>query len=293
MVNLLAEIPYHQAFVVTSWIMSSRPSETSTSITNVIGGMPYRMALAGGWIDQPFASRLNPSPPGAMVVVSLQPVFRFMDRAGMATSTRKVALKAWGDRLPARPPEDLVHELYQLENGNRSNPSGSQDMAGIVYPGINRLDYDFNIEGGIFPAHVESCNDPVTVAWLERVLHILPVCPRPAGYDPLFVQNLLPDWIARLGQTGHDCFSAILRRDPQALGAAMSATMDCWKVLLPGNFEHPSLTMDLLSLLGYYQAHFCGAAYSSCGGGYLYVVSEQPIPGAFHPIIRAEQSPHA
>ena len=273
--------------------MSSQSPGTLSSITDIIGGMPYRMALAGGWIDQPFISRFNPSPPGAMLVVSLQPAFRFMDRAGMATSTRKVAMEIWGGSLPERAPQELVHELYRCENGDRPHPSGSQDMAGIVYPGISRLDYDFNIEGGIFPSHVESCNDPVTVAWLERVLHILPVCPRPCSYDPLIVQNLVPDWIARLGQTGHDCFAAILRRDPLALGAAMSATMACWKVLLPGNFEHPSLTMDLLALLGYYQEHFCGAAYSSCGGGYLYVVSEQPIPGAFHPIIRAEQSSHA
>jgi hypothetical protein len=29
------------------------------------------MALAGGWIDEPFVSRHNPEPPGFMVVVSL------------------------------------------------------------------------------------------------------------------------------------------------------------------------------------------------------------------------------
>jgi hypothetical protein len=216
-----------------------------------------------------------------------------MDRAGMATSTRKVALKAWGDHLPDRAPEELVRELYFLENGDRPDPSGSQDMAGIIYPGINRIDYDFNIHGGIFPCHVERCNDPETAAWLERVLHILPVCSRPPGYDPLTVRNLLPEWVVRLGQSGHDCYKAILRRDAVALGAAMSATMQCWKVLLPGNFEHPSLTRDLLTLLEYYQEHTCGAAYSSCGGGYLFVVSEQPIPGAFHPFIRSEQGLHA
>ncbi len=51
--------------------------------------------------------------------------------------------------------------------------------------------------------------------------------------------------------------------------------------------------MDLLALLRFCQEHYYGAAYSSCGGGYLYVVSEEPVPGAFHPIIRTEQSPHA
>ena len=42
---------------------------TNADITQVIGAIPYRMALAGGWIDQPFVSRHNPTPPGAMVVV--------------------------------------------------------------------------------------------------------------------------------------------------------------------------------------------------------------------------------
>jgi hypothetical protein len=248
------------------------------------------MALAGGWIDQPFVSRLNPSPPGAMVVVSLEPEFLFMDRSGIATSTRKVALMAWNNGLPDQAPADMVRELYRLENGDRANPSGSQDMAGIIYPGINRLDYDFNVEGGYFPAHVESCNDPQIVAWLEKVIHILPVCPRPDGYDPLIVKNLLPEWIERLGRTGHDCYTAILGCDALALGAALTDTMNCWKVLLPANFEHPALKMDLLPLLEYYQRRYCGAAYSSCGGGYLYVVSEEPVPGAFHVRVRAEQA---
>jgi hypothetical protein len=63
--------------------------EKDPDITDLIGRIPYRLALAGGWIDQPFVSRLNPTPPGSMVVVSLVPEFRYMDRCGMAVSTRK------------------------------------------------------------------------------------------------------------------------------------------------------------------------------------------------------------
>ena len=71
-------------------------------LTDIIGGIPYRMAFAGGWIDQPFVSQLNPAPPGSMVVVALEPTFRFMDRCGMGTSTRKVAMRLWGG-ASARP----------------------------------------------------------------------------------------------------------------------------------------------------------------------------------------------
>ncbi len=30
-------------------------------LTDIIGAISYRMALAGGWIDQPFVSKLNSS----------------------------------------------------------------------------------------------------------------------------------------------------------------------------------------------------------------------------------------
>ena len=81
---------------------------TSFEITDAIGQIPYRMAFAGGWIDQPFLSRLNPDPPGSMVVVSLQPTTRFMELSGMGTSTRKVAMNLWAGSLPDREPAQLV-----------------------------------------------------------------------------------------------------------------------------------------------------------------------------------------
>ncbi len=147
------------------------------NITDCIGAIPYRMAFAGGWIDQPFVSRLNPAPPGSMVVVGLEPTCRFMDRAGMATGTRYVALRLWQGRLPDRDPADLVKELYAEENRGKPEPSGSQDMIGLIYPGVNRLDFDFTHEGGIFPSHIESCNDQDVARWLEKVIHMVPVAP--------------------------------------------------------------------------------------------------------------------
>ena len=143
------------------------------------------MALAGGWIDQPFVSRLNPAPPGSMVVVGVEPAFRFMDRAGMGTGTRNVALQLWNGALPdARSRRSWCSELYAAENQGKAEPSGSQDMIGLIYPGVNRLDYDFAHEGGIFPRHIESNNDPQVARWLEQVIHMLPVAPRPDGYNP-------------------------------------------------------------------------------------------------------------
>ena len=261
-------------------------SRTTPFIAEFIGAIPNRLQLAGGWIDQPFVSRLNPEPPGSMVVVALEPTFRVMDRSGCASGTRAVAMKLWNGRLPQRPPEQLVRELYAAENQGKAEPSGSQDMIGLVYPGINRLDYDFAVHGGVFPAHIESCNSPRVARWLEKVLHLLPVEPRPEGYSPLGEKNLDPKWVARLGQSGRDCFDAIVRRDANALGASFNLNMKCWETLLPQVVKHPLIKLDLKALLKVYQKNYPGAMFSGCGGGYLMVVSPEPVPGAVKGNIR-------
>ena len=254
--------------------------QEGTGITDVIGKMPYRMAFAGGWIDQPFVSKLNPSPPGSMVVVAIEPLCRFMDRCGMGTSTRKVAQKLWKGVLPDRDPAELVRELYEKENQGRDEPSGSQDMAGLIHPGVNRLDFDYRHEGGYFPVHVESNNDPNVGRWLNQVVHMVPILQRPPGYNPLGIQNLDPQWIGRLGQSGKDCFDAIVARDVKRLGASMNECMACWEAILPHVVRHPTIPVDLMAILGHYQSRYAGAMYSGCGGGYIYVVSEEPVPGS-------------
>ena len=259
---------------------------THDPLTRALGTIPNRLQLAGGWIDQPFVSRHNPKPPGSMVVVQIEPTFRPMDRSGIASGTRAIAAKLWKNRVPNRPPAELVRELYEAENNGKAEPSGSQDMIGLIYPGINRLDYDVAVEGGVFPAHIESLNTPSTACWLQKVLHLIPVEPRPLGYTPLGQQNLSPRWVAQLGQSGRDCFTAIRRRDLEALGASLNLTMKCWKNLLPQTVRHPLITVDLMGLLGAYQKAYPGAMYSGCGGGYLIAVSKEPVPGAFHIQVR-------
>jgi len=188
-----------------------------------------------------------------------------------------------------RPLEELVRELYDTENMGKAEPSGSQDMIGLIYPGVNRLDYDFAANGGGFTSHIESCNSPKVAKWLSRVLHLIPVEPRPDGYSPLGLKNLKPAWVARLGQSGKDCYDAIVKRDAKRLGASLNLTMLCWEKLLPHVVRHPALRVELMPILKAYQAQYSGAMYSGCGGGYLIVVSEEPVPGAFQVNVRVAQ----
>jgi hypothetical protein len=255
-------------------------------IRRTIGAFPYRMALAGGWIDQPFVSRADPEPPGSMVVVSLEPDFRWMERCGMATGTRHVALRLWGGALPRGDVASLVRELYQEENRGRAEPSGSQDMIGLLYPGVSRLDYDAACEGGVFPRYIQSNTDPAVARWLERVIHVVPVAPRPDGYSPLGVKNLEPSWIRRLGASGAACYAAIVSGSLADLAESMNECMRCWEAILPQTVSHRLISVDLMGILRHYQARYAGAMYSGCGGGYLYVASEEPVPGAFRVRVR-------
>ena len=69
-------------------------------------------------------------------------------------------------------------QLYHAENQGRGEPSGSQDMIGLVYRGVNRLDYDYACHGGIFPRHIESTSDPeIAVGWKG----LCTCCPWPSG----------------------------------------------------------------------------------------------------------------
>jgi hypothetical protein len=77
-------------------------------------------------------------------------------------------MKLWKGKLPNRPPEELARELYEAENKGKAEPSGSQDMIGLVYPGVNRLDYDFKIHGGVFPSHNETM-----LCWEKILPHVV------------------------------------------------------------------------------------------------------------------------
>ncbi len=262
-----------------------------SDITDVLGRLPFRLALAGGWIDQPFVSRLNPSPPGSMVVVGVEPEFWFMERAGICIGTRNIAMRLWNGELPDGDPDRLVQELYDEENRGKAEPSGSQDMIGLVYPGVNRLDYDFTPPGRrLPPAHRIQQRSRRSPGGWRSVIHILPVNQRPEGYNPLEIKNLDPAWIERLGRSGRDCYDAIVARDIAGSGRidervhAVLGGDPARHGPPPHDPDRPAGPAEALSV------SYPGAMYSGCGGGYLYVVSQEPVPGAFGVKVRIGQS---
>src|ERR1035441_2176815 len=69
-------------------------SRTASPVAELLGGIPNRLQLAGGWIDQPFVSRHNPRPPGSPVggrEKNLEGRFPFCRRYWRCNRTRSSA----------------------------------------------------------------------------------------------------------------------------------------------------------------------------------------------------------
>jgi cytidyltransferase-like protein len=231
---------------------------------------PYRLCLAGGWIDQPWVSEIHP---GSVVVAQIWPEMDFNDRSGLATSSRKVGIQLWGDRYPEGAPEQNAKLLFGAENPpGKKYISGSQDHLGLLMPGVNRLYYN----GGFWPEKIESSIDKDICDWLSDVIHMVPLEPRPEGYDPLEIMYLEKHLIKELGEAGDLCWESILKKDIAGLGKALTNTFLSWKKILP--LTVPDWVMSELETK--YFPYYPGAITSGAGGGYVVVVSEKEIEGA-------------
>jgi cytidyltransferase-like protein len=231
---------------------------------------PYRLCLAGGWIDQPWVSSIHP---GSVVVARIWPTMEFNDRSGLATSSRKIGIQIWGDKLPEGDHEQKARLLFGAENPpGKLYVSGSQDQIGLLYPGINSLYYN----GDYWPERIESTTDKVTCDWLSDVLHLVPLEPRPDGYDPLKIMHLEKPLVRELGEAGDLCWTAIQKKDAGLLGKALTDTFLSWKKILP--LTVPEWVMKEMETK--YLPNYPGAITSGSGGGYVIVVSEKEIEGA-------------
>jgi len=237
---------------------------------------PYRVCLAGGWMDQPWVSEKQS---GSVVVAQIYPTIDFNDRSGMATSSRKVAMELWGDEYPAGDPVRNAQLLFGAENPPGAEYiSGSQDHIGLLVPGVSRIDYN----GKYWPNNIENTVDRETCEWLSDVLHFAPLQPRPDGYNPILSKNLDPKIIKRLGESGDACYDAILKKDVKQLGESMKETFLCWSEMLP--YTVPNWVMEEVQTN--YFSKYSGAITSGSGGGYVVFPSEEEVEGTFKVKVR-------
>lgn len=236
---------------------------------------PYRICIAGGWMDQPWVSEVYP---GSVVVAQVRPDVEFNERAGMATSSRKVALELWGGKIPDGDPVRNARLLFGAENPPGSKyVSGSQDHLGLLVPGISRLYYN----GGYWPSEINTCTDQSVCNWLSEVLNLIPLKPRPSGYDPIAVKNLEKKFVRDLAESGEECWESILKKDVNGLGKSMTKSYLAWKKMLPNTVPD-----NVLEEMRKYISGYPGAITSGSGGGYAVVASEEKIEGAVRIKIR-------
>jgi cytidyltransferase-like protein len=230
---------------------------------------PYRLCLAGGWIDQPWVSEIHP---GSVVVAQIWPLMDFNDRSGLATSSRKVGIKLWGDRYPEGNPLENAMLLFGAENPpGKKYISGSQDHLGLLMPGVNRLYYN----GGYWPEKIDSNTNEDICNWLSEVIHLVPLKPRPDGYDPLKDMNLKKEFVKELGEAGNLCWESIIKKDIDGLGRSLTDTFLSWKKILP--LTVPDWVMEEME--SNYFGKYPGAITTGSGGGYIIVASDKPIEG--------------
>jgi cytidyltransferase-like protein len=251
------------------------PARSTTSL-RTLDHMPYRIDLAGGWLDQPFVSSLHP---GAVLTVSLEAGIQFNERSGMATSTRNRALDLWGPKLPPGDPEKLAFVLFCYDNPpGTTQVSGSQDAIGIVVPGLVRAHYD----GQYWPNRIDRVGDELTLQFVERALYLVPLDPRQRGYDPLKGTNITVDGALALADAAEACWVAILAHDIHAFGSAFRASFEAQVAMFPNMVN--DTVQDIIerhkdAALGW---KLSGAG----GGGYVIFVADEPIKNAVRVNIR-------
>jgi cytidyltransferase-like protein len=241
--------------------------------------IPYRIDLAGGWLDQPNVSSLYPGP---VLTISIEPDYEFNDRSGMSTSSRKKAIELWQVDIPAGDREKLAKTLFCYENPPGTKyVSGSQDSLGIVMPGLNRLYYT----GDFWPSKIETILDNDILKWIEERLWLVPLYPRCSNYDVLANTNIAKDGAKRLSDAAEDCWFSIREKNTGKFGEAIRKNFEAQIAMFPN-----MVSGDIFAVLEKYKKMAAGWKLSGAGGGgYLIFVGETPIENAIQVRIRREE----
>ncbi len=240
--------------------------------------IPYRLDLAGGWLDQPFVSRHCP---GSVLTISIEPTIRFEKRSGMASSSRQRAIELWQTAIPSGDKEKFAKLLFSFENPPGSEYfSGSQDAIGIVFPGLNRIDY----EGRYWPEKITSVQDEKILCWLEEHLYLIPIGPRAPGFEIQKKPNFTPSQVRPLAAASRACWQSALRRDLVSFGNNVRKSFEAQLTLFPNMMNN-----DIRKLIKKYASESFGWKLSGAGGGgYLVLVRNKDARGSVRIKIRRE-----
>lgn len=243
--------------------------------------IPYRLDLAGGWLDQPYVSKFWP---GAVLTISIEPDLEFNDRSGMSSSTRKKAVELWHTDIPEGDPHLLARTLFCLENPpGTTYVSGSQDAIGIVFPGLNRLDYAC---GEYWPDKITTVDDPEVLDFIERHLWFITLPPRDGSFNVLDRTNISADGARALAEAADGVWDALLAKDINEFGKSYLASFEAQVAMFP-----LMKSRVVSETIEHYRGKALGWKLAGAGGGgYLALVSEKPVENAIRIRIRRERT---
>ena len=251
------------------------PARSTTSLRKECR-IPYRLDLAGGWLDQAFVSRHGAGP---VLTISVEPTMEFNERSGMASSSRRRAIELWQTDLPGGDREKTARMLFSYENPPGTKEfSGSQDSIGIVYPGLNRLDYS----GEYWPNKITSVDDEEILRWIEERLHLVTLGPRKSDFRVRQDTQVTPARVRALAAAADGCWQAILTWDEEEFGRQVRASFEAQISMFPRMMDR-----NVRTAIKQYAGKSLGWKLSGAGGGgYLVLVSQRAIPGAIKLKIR-------
>ena len=194
--------------------------------------LPYRIDIAGTWIDQPYVSQHGA---GWAITASIEPTYRFMERGGMSTSTRNAARKIWPYELPAYNEEMLARLLFCFENDpeNKGHVSGAQDAIGICVSGLSRHHYD----GRYWPDRIETVHDEDVLSWLESHVCVAPMFPRRPGCSVVEGKDITPGKVRDLTDAASRCWDAIMAKDLGAFAGAFRDSFEAQVAMFPSMMQ--------------------------------------------------------
>ncbi len=239
--------------------------------------IPFRLDLAGGWLDQPYVSEFYP---GSVITISIEPDYDFNDRSGMSSSTRKKAIQLWQTDIPEGDTELLAKTLFSFENPPGTKYiSGSQDSIGIVMPGINRLMYE---SGQYWPSSIENLSAKSNIEFIEKHLWFITLAPRGSNYDVLSGTKITTENAKELAVAADECWNSIQDKNLKAFGEAFRRSFEAQITMFPN-----MVSESILEQLEEYKPMALGWKLSGAGGGgYLVLVSDKPVPNAIQIRIR-------
>jgi cytidyltransferase-like protein len=263
-------------YVVLKRIPHGRmPIRSTTALRNECT-MPYRIDLAGGWLDQPFVGKLAPGP---VLTISIEPTIEFNERSGMASSTRRKAIEIWHTDVPPGNREQLARMLFSYENPPGTNIiAGSQDSIGIVFPGLNKIDYT----GEFWPVKITAVHDENILSWIEEHLYLIMLGPRENNYHVLANTFINKGNAEALRVAAEKTWDALLVKDLEKFGEFFRKSFEAQIKMFPNMIYD-----DIFQVINKYKNSAFGWKLSGAGGGgYLIFVSQKPIKGAIQIKIR-------